>query len=136
MLGASDILCHQKTFTKFLREKKERQAKSANITVVKVLKHFTTKSDSLKRPLLVVDGKPTDFHKPRQQELARKQFPKWTLVFPYLKATSQLILTKDNEVPVEPAQALKAQREVLTHEAAEESPKGCFISGQEANTGI
>ena len=52
------------------------QGKSANIIVVNVLKPFTTNNDSLKRPLLVIDGKQKDFYKPRQQELPRREFLK------------------------------------------------------------
>ena len=98
----SDILdsnegCQQTKFPSFLRGKQEWRGKSANIIVVKVLKHSTPINDSLVRPLQVIDGKRKDFYKPRQQELPRRHFPQWTLVFTDLQTTSQRSSTKDNE---------------------------------------
>ena len=77
ILGASrsDEGCQQKKCPTFLWEEEDLQEKLVNIVVIKVLKHFFTKIDSLKRQLLVIDGKRKLFFKPRQQELPRRRFP-------------------------------------------------------------
>ena len=82
----SDILflserCQRIKFPTFLRETELWQGESANI-IVQVLKRLTTKNDSLKRPLLVIDGKKKDF-KPREQELPLRPF----LVFFFLSCS-------------------------------------------------
>ena len=54
------------------------EGKSANVIVVRVLKHFTTKNDSLKRPLLVIDGKPRDFTKRDSKRCHADNLQTWT----------------------------------------------------------
>ena len=93
--------------------------------VVQGSKHFTNKDDILKRPLPGIGGKA---ERPLQAETARVA----TLTISqmntcFLRVENNVAAEFDerqriyrHEFSVESAQALEAQREVLTHEAAEE----------------
>ena len=96
------------------------------------------KNDSLKRPLLVIDGQPKDFYKPRQQELPRRQFPKCTLVCADLTTSSKLSLMKYNEFTFMNPQSNehKHSKRNATRSSRRISSKRCYISGNVVNSGI
>ena len=93
-----------------------------NNIFVRVLKHFTTKNDGLKRPLPVIGAKQNDFYKPRQKELPPKSsqmnarsYRLENNVAAEFDVRQRIYL---HEFSIESAH--EAQIEVLTHEAAEE----------------
>ena len=124
--SSSDILFRNGGYqlTKLTTSSRRRwiEGKSANIIVVWVLKHFTTKNDSLKRPLFVIDGKPTA--SVATQIIHRLEYNVWSWS-----------LTKDNEFTFIKSQSIQRKHskrnvEVLIHEAAAEfHPSAIALQG-------
>ena len=95
-----------------------RSAIERSSRVLSSSRFCSTKSDSLKRPQLVIDGKRKDFNKPRQQELPRRRLPNEPQFFFFMDLTENNVAGEFDErqriylheFSVESAHALESQR--------------------------